>query len=561
MRRALRTVILAVLLAVSGSIEAASAAASPSTATATGNLIVLLSRDRQIAQTASRAVDATVARLGGEPAGFSVPQIGLITVRPPLGIGPQAFSAILRHVPGVASVELEHRYVPRAVPDDPALSASDPYSGVVQWTLAREGFYSAWDISRGDGALVGVIDTGIDANHPELASKIAVAVDQQQRSDAQGTARTDEVGHGTHVSSLACAATNNGIGMAGAGYDCRLVVEKSDFTDSSVAAAIVDATERHVQALNMSFGPSSPNPGPPPDSEVRALDFAASHKVVLVAAAADTPTTNQGDPADVLQPSGTGRFLGRGIGLDITAAQYNGARAGFAGYGSEISMAAFGALNPAASGPAGIGGPPPGIFGAFPKNLTQLELLPAPCGCRTTFGGSPDYGYLQGTSIAVPQVTAVAAMMRVLNPFATVEDVIRTLKWTAERARGTHWTQDLGWGILDAGRALDAIRRLDPPISSLVAPRFATRRTFQVRWTAHDRRWPGLIASPIARYQVFVSIDGGRSRRLADTRRNQLLFHAQPGHRYLFSVIAIDRAGNRERHPARATTRVARNAR
>ena len=96
------------------------------------------------------------------------------------------------------------------MPDDPALTDPNSWSGTVKWTLAREGFYGAWNISKGDGALVGVIDTGIDATHPDLATKIAVAVDQQDPSDARGTARTDEVGHGTHVASLACADTDNG---------------------------------------------------------------------------------------------------------------------------------------------------------------------------------------------------------------------------------------------------------------------------------------------------------------------------------------------------------------
>ena len=89
-----------------------------------------------------------------------------------------------------------------------------------------------------------MIDTGIDGTHPDLRSKIAAAVDQQDPADARGTAMTDEIGHGTHVASLACGATGNGIGMAGAGYNCRLLVEKTDFSDSSIAAAIVDAANR-----------------------------------------------------------------------------------------------------------------------------------------------------------------------------------------------------------------------------------------------------------------------------------------------------------------------------
>jgi serine protease len=306
------------------------------------------------------AIEAAAARAGARHAGFDVPQIGLITLRPRRGVAPTAFAASLRRLSGVQTVQLEHRLVPRAVPNDPALSAPDQYSGTVEWTLAREGFYDAWNISKGDGALVGVIDTGIDATHPDLASKIAAAVDKQDPSDARGSARTDEVGHGTHVASLACADTGNGIGIAGAGYDCKMVIEKSDFSDSSIAAAIVDATDRHVGALNMSFGPDTPATAPPgggaggraPQSEVRALDYAASHKVVLVSAAADSPGTEQGDPGNLLQPSGTGAALSAGIGLDVTAAEYDGTRAPFAGSGSEISIAAYGALEPNARHPS-----------------------------------------------------------------------------------------------------------------------------------------------------------------------------------------------------------------
>ncbi len=503
-----------------------------------------------------------MASLGARLAGFSVPEIGLITVRPPLGIGLTAFAKTLRLLPGVASVQVEHRHVPRSVPDDPALTAPSRYSGVEEWALAREGFRRAWDISKGDGALVGVIDTGIDGSHPDLASKIAVAVDQQDPSDARGNALTDEVGHGTHVASLACADTGNGIGIAGAGYDCKLVIEKSDFSDSSVAAAIVDATNRHVQALNMSFGPSTPTSAPAPDSEVRALDYAASRKVVLVAAAADRPGTEQGDPGNVLQPFGTAPNSSQGIGLDVTAADYGGERARFAGSGSEISMAAYGALKPDAGGFLGLG-PPPGILGAFPANQADLEALPEPCGCRTNFQGSNRYAYLQGTSMAAPQVAATAAMMRVLNPYASLSDVLSTLKQTAQRPAAVGWTNDLGWGILDAGAALDAIRRIDrlPPVSQLLAPRLARRREFLLRCSGHDQQRPGLIASGIARYDVYVSINGGRALLLARTSGHEQSFRGRPGFRYVFFAVAIDCAGNRESHPPNVTTRVARGAR
>jgi serine protease len=535
-----------------------SQAALPAASTQTGNLLVLLDRGHAHAQSASVVVHDLLGRSGGRLAGRSVPQIGLVTVRPPAGVGLVEFASRLRRVAGVASVQPERRYTPRAAPDDPALSEPSQYSQVVEWALAREGFYDAWNISTGNGALVGVIDTGIDATHPDLVSKIAATVDQQDPGDSTGAANTDQNGHGTHVSSLACAATDNGIGIAGAGYNCRLLVEKTDFSDSSIAAAIVDATDRHVASLNMSFGPANPTSAPAPDAEVRALGYAASHKVVLVAAAADEATSEQGDPSNVLQPSGSGPDITSGIGLDVTAAQYGGARAAFAGYGSEISVAAYGAFEPDTPGAFGIG-PPPGLLGAFPANPTALEALPEPCGCRTTFDGSRSYAYLQGTSMAAPQVAALGAMMRVLNPYARLQDVLTAIKRTAQRPANSGWSQDLGWGIINAGAALETIRRVDrqPPGSKLHVPRVARHATFRLRWSGHDAHTPGLIASGIAYYDVYLRSGRGRRRLLAKTARHSRVFRGRRGRRYAFTVVAVDHAGNREGYSDHATTRVA----
>ncbi|MDQ6847633.1 MAG: S8 family serine peptidase [Candidatus Dormibacteraeota bacterium] len=321
------------------------------------------------------------------------------------------------------------------------------------------------------------------------------------------------------MAALACAATNNGIGLAGAGFNCRLVIEKSDFSDSSIAAAIVDATDRHVQALNMSFGPSDPTAsGPAPDSEVRALGSAASRKVVLVAAAADRPIGEQGDPGNVLQPSGTGPDLFAGIGLDVTAADYSGARASFAGNGTEISLAAFGAFNLAAGGPPLCLPPQAGVFGAFPASSTQLEALSSSV-CRTSLQASNRYAYLAGTAMAAPHVAAVGAMMRVLNPYATLSDVLDRLKLSAQRPAGGGYSNELGWGILNAGAALEAIRRVDrlAPVSKLIAPRLARHRVFALSWAGHDQQRPELIASGIAFYDVYVRVNGGSPRLLAAT--------------------------------------------
>ena len=95
-----------------------------------------------------------------------------------------------------------------------------------------------------------MIDSGIDSAHPDLAGKVAIARDLDGTTVGTG----DEVGHGTHVGGLACAATDNGAGIAGAGSDCRLILEKSDLTSSSVIAALVDAARSGAVVINMSFG-------------------------------------------------------------------------------------------------------------------------------------------------------------------------------------------------------------------------------------------------------------------------------------------------------------------
>ncbi len=529
-------------------------AAAPAPATAgTGRVLVTLRPEA--ARTAASAA-APVAAAGGRRDGPLVPQVRLVTARPGAGESVATLLRRLRRDPRVAAASPEGRFAFRDVPDDPALSdperaAGTPAGTPVQWTLAREGLYRAWNVTTGRGALVGLIDSGVDASHPDLAGKVATAVDQD-RSPFDGGPRTDEQGHGTHVGSLACAATGNGRGIAGAGRDCRLVVEKSDLSESSIVAALVDATDRGVQAINMSFGGTAAA-----STALRsALRYADRRNVVLVAAAADSPTSDQGSPARDVVPSGSGPRLGAGLGLTVTAASARDARASFAGFGSQVSLAAYGVFDD-----AGTGGPG-GLLGAFPAGRTTLEsglgFPPAePCECRASFRGDGRYAYLSGTSMAAPQVAAVAATLRALNPGLTARDVISTLERTARRAGG--WDAQLGWGILDAGAAVSAARRIDrtPPVSSL-AVRSARARRVAVRLTGRDPRRRGLIVSGVARFEIFATRAGRAARVLARTRsRTARVTLPGPG-TWRLGVRAVDRAGNRER--GRRPTRVVRVA-
>jgi subtilisin family serine protease len=507
---------------------------------------------------------ALAATAGARPAGFSVPQLRLVTLRPRTGAGLHALAVRLRADPRVARVEVEHRARPRLEPNDPALVTPETAVGTapstpVEWWAARSNFPAAWDVSTGAGATVAVIDTGAETSHPELADRIIGAAS----FDADGSAATtDSAGHGTHVASLACGAGNNGVGLAGAGLRCRMLILKSDFSDSSVAKAIVYAVDHGADAINMSFGT---DPGIQPSQAVRdAVDYAFAHNVVMAAAAADAPIADQGYPADLLQPTGTGPDLAVDKGLSVTAADASDARASFAGQGSQISLAAYGAYD---SSPAATG--PPGIFGAFTAAPNELETgslgLPPhpPCTCRTTFAGDSRYAYVQGTSMATPMVSATGALIRHLNPDLTAAEIVRLIKETARRPAGG-WTAGLGWGILDAGAALTRAAGSDrraPASRVKPLPAFTRKPTITVRWSAADRTAVGVRASGLARFELWRAIDGGRFKRLFSTTRTSRQVALRRGGRYRFYTVAIDHAGNREPAPKEADARVQRRRR
>jgi serine protease len=511
---------------------------------------------------------------------LTVPQLRLVVVKPSgaraarardgastarlraLAARLRALAARLRADPRVASVRLERRFSLRYVPTDPAFTTPERGDNgtTVEWWAAREGLTDAWDVTRGDGARVAVIDTGVDATHPELSGQILATADFDDNAD-DGPPTVDEEGHGTHVASLACAAADNGQGIAGAGGHCGLLVAKTDLSEGSVARSVVWAADNGAEAINMSFGTDGRFAAAP--EIVQALQYANNKGAVLVAAAADQPTTEQGDPANVLQPTNSGSDINQNLGLSITAATAQDRRADFAGRGTQISMAAYGTYGP---------GGRTGLLGAFPAAKTRLERThtdPAdplgkpiqPCNCRTTLNGDSRYAYLPGTSMSAPQVAGVAALMRHLNPDLPAADVVRILKQTANRPPDVAWTPELGWGILNAGAALAAARSVDahPPTSSLMRPK-VTGRSILLRWRGVDDTVAGVVASGIDRFEIWRSTPGHAARKIKITRKHSFRIRGRHGGRYSFYTIAVDHAGNREPPPAKAdaSVRVAR---
>jgi serine protease len=236
----------------------------------------------------------------------------------------------------------------------------------------------------------------------------------------------------------------------------------------------------------------------------------------------------------------------------VTAADFHDRRAG-TGRGSQISLAAYGFYDESEG--------PPGLISTYPGAMTLRDVpdcspLVLPTCARRNFGGDDSYAYLQGTSMATPQVTALAALVGALNPQLGMSEKLRLIKETARRSGG--WSPELGWGILDAGAAVDVARRIDrlAPASRV---RVKKRRGRRLRLVVHagDRgAATGLVPSGVKRIRLYARHGHGRDRRLRRVRRGRTTVVLPRAGRWRLYTRAVDAAGNVEPPPARPDSRL-----
>jgi len=160
-----------------------------------------------------------------------------------------------------------------------ASAVSEDSYAMMQWSLHKAMVPQAWQITSGDaGIIIAVLDTGIDKRHEDLTGKVVSEVNFTTSPTA-----ADVYGHGTHVAGIIAAVANNGIGIAGLAYDCRLLnVKVADdggwVTSSALAKGIIWAVDHGAKVINMSLYLLEPS------IEVeQAVEYAWSKGALLVA--------------------------------------------------------------------------------------------------------------------------------------------------------------------------------------------------------------------------------------------------------------------------------------
>ncbi|MGI6361044.1 MAG: S8 family peptidase [Bacillota bacterium] len=239
----------------------------------------------------------------------------------------------------VEEINPKNRVHLAATPNDPLYSKNNGTANY-QWALHTLEAASAWDITTGSSQVkVAVIDSGLQANHPDKGSNIIGAYDAV--SD-QKSVSGDPANHGTAVAGLIAAGTNNHQGMAGSNWQCTVYainifyydsyLKDYTSTDEYLNRAIRYAVDNlDVDVINMSYASLQENP-----LEKQAIAYARQKGVILVAA-----VDNNGDQDGSLKNILTYPANYQGV-IGVGATNKNSKKAGFSSANSSVDVSAPG---------------------------------------------------------------------------------------------------------------------------------------------------------------------------------------------------------------------------
>ncbi len=331
------------------------------------------------------------------------------------------------------------------LPNDPGFS-TDASNIDKQWGLVKAKFIEGWEKTKGNSAtVVAVIDTGIDRTHEDIrATRFVDGYNVLTATKIAQYVNSDDNGHGTLVSGVIGAVTNNLTGISGANWSVTLMPIKALNTSgsgssSSLSEGIVWAADHGANVINLSLG----GIGFSHDTTLaNAISYAFDKDVVIVAAAGNDVAITGGN-LDVEPVFPICNDNGKNMVIGVTATDVNDQKPSFANFGKAcVDVAAPGK-----------------------RILSTINHDPA------TGLDSPDsYAYASGTSLATPYVSAQAALLKSLYPLASNRQIRDRIISTADNIDNVNFNQCANKsckGLMGSGR-INVAKSLQEAIISII---------------------------------------------------------------------------------------------
>lgn len=298
---------------------------------------------------------------------------------------------------------------------------SDPYYSY-QWAIPAINIPKAWEITKGSNSVyVAVIDSGIYRGHPDL-----INADIRQGWDYifNESCDWDSNGHGTNVTGIIGAETNNYRGIAGVNWDVAIIplrVLSSDGTGyvSDTIEAIYDAADIGCDVINISLGSSSYS-----YAEGLAVSYAISKGCIVVASAG-----NDGDASYTYPASYDGVISVGSIDKNLSVSS-------FSQRNNKVDVTA------------------PGEF-VFTTADWYKDI------------NYSDYAYVSGTSFSAPYVSGIAALMSAVKPSITAEEFMENIKLTSIDLGNVGYDNYYGYGLINAEKMLKSVATIKVEAVSL----------------------------------------------------------------------------------------------